>query len=56
MRKLIVTVLLLYIGAIAAPAQVVDSKIIDIGSNGPHKAIAAKEANFKSMWSIAQRI
>ncbi|WP_426059263.1 chlorophyllase/cutinase-like alpha/beta fold protein [Hymenobacter sp. B1770] len=46
MRKFIATTWLLCLFTIATYAQVIDSKVIDDGSSGPHKAMAAKEAAF----------
>jgi dienelactone hydrolase len=46
MRKFIAITGLLYLSMTAALAQVIDFKVIDNGSSGPHKAIAAKEAAF----------
>jgi hypothetical protein len=44
MRKFVLAVLLLSTVAYAAMAQVVDKKVVDNGSSGPYKAVAASEA------------
>ncbi len=42
-RNIIITLFFLATGLLSGNAQVVETKIIDNGSNGPYKAIAAKE-------------